>query len=248
MIQHVKKFKYLGMFLDTKLSFKEHIGYIKGKIHSNLNIFKRLAYSRMLDDKSKYRLFNAFIRPHLQSLPNFFPILMSSKQRMIEGFNRKIFRSIHLWFDARNVEIENLPKYQSISKLTNKHWDNLTQSILHTNSNVIEDYLQHKLAILYLREVLDNPMLIKERRKIFNKGRPAKNVRKLAYGNRLSLIDHILCFNSWFRFFCSHQLSTTWSKMSFFFFFSLFLFSFTFSVCDNCITLARIDLFCFKTV
>ena len=52
--------------------------YIKAKIHSNLNIFKRLAYSRMLNEKTTYRLFNAFIRPHLQSLLNIYPILSQS--------------------------------------------------------------------------------------------------------------------------------------------------------------------------
>lgn len=34
-IEHVKKFKYLETVLDTKLSFNEHLDYIKNKIHSN---------------------------------------------------------------------------------------------------------------------------------------------------------------------------------------------------------------------
>jgi hypothetical protein len=195
-IQHVKKFKYLGMILDAKLSFEQHTDHIKAKIHSNLNIFKRLAYSRMLNDNSKYRLFNAFIRPHLQSLLNIYPILSPTKQKMLEGFNRKIYRSIHLWFDARNVEIENLPKYQSISKLTNAHWGKLLQTIIRTNPGVLEDFLQHKLSIVYLREYLSNPTLTEERRNIFTRGRIAKNVQNLVTDDRLSLFDHILCFES----------------------------------------------------
>ncbi|CAF2899348.1 unnamed protein product, partial [Rotaria sp. Silwood2] len=36
-IEHVKKFKYLGTILDAKLSFTEHIDYIKTKIRTNMN-------------------------------------------------------------------------------------------------------------------------------------------------------------------------------------------------------------------
>jgi hypothetical protein len=195
-IEHVKKFKYLGTILDAKLSFTEHIDYIKTKIRINMNIFKRLASSRMLSDQVSYRLYNAFIRPYLQSLLNIYPILSSTKQKQLESLNRKIFRIIHRWFDARNVEIENLPKFQSISKLTYKHWDKLIITILETNPSIIEDFLQHKLSILYLNEYLSNPALSNERRKIFGRGRIRKNVRKLLTDERTSLFDHIICYHS----------------------------------------------------
>jgi hypothetical protein len=123
-------------------------------------------------------------------------ILTSTKQKQLEGVNRKIFRIIHQWFDARNVEIENLPKYQSISKLTYKHWDKLTQTILKTNPSILEDFLQHKLSIVYLNEYLANPALTNERRKIFGRGRIRKNVRKLLFEGDMSLFDHTLCYDS----------------------------------------------------
>ncbi len=94
------------------------------------------------------------------------------------------------------MEIENLPKYQPISKLTYKHWDKLTQTILITNPSIIQDFLQHKLAILYLNEYLSNPALANERRKIFGRGRIPKNVRKLLSEGRMLLFDHILCYDS----------------------------------------------------
>jgi hypothetical protein len=94
-IEHVKKFKYLGTILDAKLSFTAHIDYIKTKIRTNLNIFKRLASSRMMSEQVSYRLFNAFIRPYYQSILNIYPILTPTKQKQLEGLNRKIFRVIH---------------------------------------------------------------------------------------------------------------------------------------------------------
>ncbi|CAF3412555.1 unnamed protein product, partial [Rotaria sp. Silwood2] len=50
-IEHAKKFKYLGTILDAKLSFTAHIDYIKSKIRTNMNIFKRLASSRMMSEE-----------------------------------------------------------------------------------------------------------------------------------------------------------------------------------------------------
>ena len=121
-----KKYKYLGTILDAKLSFTEQIDCIKTKVRINMNIYKRQASSRMMSEKVNYILYNAFIRPYLQSILNFFPVLSLSKQKQLEGINRSIFRTIHQSYDARNIEIENLPKYKSIMKLTDMHWDKLT--------------------------------------------------------------------------------------------------------------------------
>jgi hypothetical protein len=193
-IERVRKFKYLGMFLDAKLSLTTHIDYIKNKIRTNLNIFKRLVASRMMSEQVSYKLFNAYIRPYYQTLLNIFPILSTTKQKQLEALNRQIFRTIHCWYDARNIEIENLPKFKPISSLVDLHWNKLINTILRTNPSIIEDFLQHKLSILYLREYLTNPSLITERRNIFDKGRTRNNIISLIYESKPSLLDHVLCF------------------------------------------------------
>ena len=91
-IELVKKFKYLGTILDAKLSFTSHIDYIKAKIRINLNIFKRLASSRMTSEQVNYRLYKAYIRSYYQSILNIYPILSLANQNKLEGLNRKIFR------------------------------------------------------------------------------------------------------------------------------------------------------------
>jgi hypothetical protein len=193
-IEHVKKFKYLGTTLDAKLSFTSHIDHIKEKIQKNLNAFKRLSSSRMLSEQVSYRLFNAFIRPYYQSLLNIYPILSPSKQKQLEAMNRRMFRTIHRWFDANNVEIENLPKYASISELVNIHWNKLTHTMLRTNPSVLEEFLQHKMSIIFLHEYLTNPTLTKERREIFGKGRLRNNIKRLITDGKKSLFDHALGF------------------------------------------------------
>ena len=117
----------------------------------------------MLSEQVNYRLYNVYIRPYLQSLLNIYPIFTTKKQKHHEGIDRQIFRIIHQWHDARNIEIENLPKYCSICQLTHKHWNNLMVTIFDTNPSIIKDFLQHKMAILYPDEYLPNSCLMNER-------------------------------------------------------------------------------------
>jgi hypothetical protein len=193
-IDYVKRFKYLGTILDEKLSFNSHIDYIKSKINSNLKIFKRLSSTRMTSEKINFRLFNAYIRPYYQSLLNIYPILTEGKKGQLEGLNRKIFRIIHNWHDAKNIEIMNLPKYRSIVDLTAAHWNKLKDTIIKTNPSVIQDYLQHKMAILYTHEYVNNPTLAKERKTIFERGRMNKYMWKYITENQMTLLDHILSY------------------------------------------------------
>ncbi|CAF1660001.1 unnamed protein product [Adineta ricciae] len=193
-IDKVNRFKYLGTILDEKLSFNSHIDYIKSKINSNLKIFKRLTSTRMTNEKTNLKLFNAYIRPYYQSLLNIYPILSTGKKNELESLNRKIFRIVYTWHDARNVEITNMTKYRSIAELTATHWAKLTNTIIRTNPSVIQDYLQHKMSILYIHEYLNNPTLAKERRTIFERGRIRKYIVNLIKNNRMSLFDHTLSY------------------------------------------------------
>jgi hypothetical protein len=139
-------------------------------------------------------LFNAYIRPYYQSLLNIYPLLPESKKRQLEGLNRKIYRIIHNWHDARNIEITNLTKYRSIAELTETHWNKLINTIIRTNPSVIQDYLQHKMAIIYTDEHINNPTLTKERKAIFERGRIRKYVLDLITDDRMSLFDYTLSY------------------------------------------------------
>ena len=194
LISHVKRFKYLGTILDEKLSFNPHIEYIKSKINLNLKIFKRLSSTRMTCEKINFSLFNAYIRPYYQSLLNVYPILSDGKKGQLEGLNRKIFRIIHNWHDARNIEVTNLTKYRSIAELTAAHWNKLMDTIIRTNPSVIQDYLQHKMSILYIYEYVNNPTLAIERKAIFERGRIRKYIWDLITDNRMTLFDHTLSY------------------------------------------------------
>ena len=147
-----------------------------------------------MSESVRYRLFNAYIRPHFQSLLTIFPELSPHKQNQIEALNRQIHRATNQWHDARNTEIEALYKYQSIAKLTEKHWGKLAVTILRTNPGVVEDFLKHRKSILYLRDYLTNLALTEERRSILGRGRIRKHLTKLIENGSQSLLDDALVY------------------------------------------------------
>ncbi|CAF3265582.1 unnamed protein product [Rotaria sp. Silwood2] len=194
-VEHVSKFKYLGIFLDARLSFNCHLDYIKSKINKNITVFKRLAATRMLSKQTSYKLYYAYIRPYFHSIFNIYPILSSTKQRQLEALNRKIFRIINRWYDATNDEIVNLPTYKSIELLTRLHYTKLLTTIMHSNPAVIADYIQQKMYLLFLREYYMNPALLKEKQKIVDKGRTSNRMLSLLTSCNPSLFDHVFCYN-----------------------------------------------------
>lgn len=62
-IEHVHQTKFLGVILDDQLSFKEHVRYIKGKIHKSIGIiFKARMY---LNRESLVSLYYSFLYPYI---------------------------------------------------------------------------------------------------------------------------------------------------------------------------------------
>ena len=147
----------------------------------------------MTSEAVAYRLFHAYIRPYYQPILNIYPILAKKKQEHFEALNRQIFRKMHLWYDATVDEINNLPKYKSIGKLTHAHRTRLVPAILGTNPAVLCDLLQHKMYLLYIYEYYHNPVLLKEKRTIMNRGRTSERITQLFHQNRSTPFDYVLC-------------------------------------------------------
>jgi hypothetical protein len=61
-IEQVPNFKYLGLILDNKLSFKEHLCDVSKKIASKISILGRVR--KYLPIKHRLMLFNSLILPH----------------------------------------------------------------------------------------------------------------------------------------------------------------------------------------
>ncbi len=59
---------------------------------------------------------------------------------------------------------------------------------------MLGDFLQYKMYLLYISEYYNNPTLLKEKRKIVNKGRTSKKIQKLFQIDKFTLFDYALCF------------------------------------------------------
>ena len=55
--------KHLGMFLDNKLNFGEHLKYINNKVSKSIGLLRKLQMS--LPRRSLVTICKSFIRPHL---------------------------------------------------------------------------------------------------------------------------------------------------------------------------------------
>ncbi len=60
-IEHVDKFKYLGMILDPLLSFKDHVSYVRSKVVPRLKMLDKLRH--VLTKATKLTLFKTLITP-----------------------------------------------------------------------------------------------------------------------------------------------------------------------------------------
>ena len=56
--------KQLGLFLDEKLNFGEHLRYIANKVNTSIGLLHKL--QKVLTRRSLVTKFKSFIRPHLE--------------------------------------------------------------------------------------------------------------------------------------------------------------------------------------
>ena len=65
-IEFVKEFKFLGLVWDTKLTFKNHIAYLKKKCRNSLNLLKVLSFTNWgADTDTLLKLYRSLIRSKL---------------------------------------------------------------------------------------------------------------------------------------------------------------------------------------
>ena len=55
--------KFLGLFLDTKLNFGEHLRYIANKDNTSIGLLHKL--QKCLPRQSLVAIYKSFIRPHI---------------------------------------------------------------------------------------------------------------------------------------------------------------------------------------
>lgn len=118
----VTDYKYLGLNINNKLTWNNHIQKISEKISPILGAIKRCAH--MLNIKSKYLLYNSFIEPHIRYLivcwGNAPRYILDKLQRVQNKAIKQIFSfeymtpSETLYKQTNILNIEQLKMYEQI--------------------------------------------------------------------------------------------------------------------------------------
>jgi hypothetical protein len=131
-IIQTKSFKYLGFYLDAKLSFRNMIDaqFIKLRkahiilkfIHRNFPSFSRL----------KMKFFNTYIWPHLFIMATIYCLISNTSRERLAAFYRRCLRLIHLLFQCPTEQLHqhfHLPtlerRYKKIFNETYQEYPNL---------------------------------------------------------------------------------------------------------------------------
>lgn len=120
-INRVNSSKYLGLHIDSKLSWREHIKHIKNKINPIMFALRRLKYC--IHTKAQWNIYNSYVMSRLLYLNpiwtgasatnlNEISILQNKILRIIHGVSR-LHPTIDL-YDATILPLEMINKYQLI--------------------------------------------------------------------------------------------------------------------------------------
>lgn len=91
-IEKVIMFKYLGIILDNKLDFKEHLEYIKKKIGKTIGYLRRL--SGKLSSWSRMMIYNVIIKPHFEYCSTILYQTPINERNQLQKLQNKAMRCI----------------------------------------------------------------------------------------------------------------------------------------------------------
>ena len=94
LIKQQKTFKYLGFYLDSKLSFRNMLDTQMVKLRKSYSILKHIHRTFPTFFTLKMRFFQTYTWPHLYTLSTIFCILSTSNQNKINSFYRRCLRLI----------------------------------------------------------------------------------------------------------------------------------------------------------
>ncbi len=163
--QHTLKrtslFKYLGNYIDQRLSFNQHCSKMLEKIQTNSTILKYVCRSKTSSLRARSLIFNAFILPYLQMIYVVWPLLSTSNIARVEAKNRELYRRVHNWWDARNDEVRWLPGFQTAENRAQIFLRRIVDKAESVMPDLLEDYILSKAMPMYMRMHTEGKPFIK---------------------------------------------------------------------------------------
>ena len=91
-LEHVNKFKYLGIWLDSDLNFGEHMTYLKSKLYAKIKLLGRVRM--LLDHKTALTIYKTLILPVLDYCHFIYYGILARDQETLQRLQNCAFRAI----------------------------------------------------------------------------------------------------------------------------------------------------------
>jgi hypothetical protein len=98
-IERVKYTKYLGLIIDDKINWSEHVSYIKTKIRPFLALLRRTTY--LIPSSTRLSVCYSYIHCHLTYLASLWGYTTNTRLEQLTRFQNKVIRLI-FWPDYRS--------------------------------------------------------------------------------------------------------------------------------------------------
>ena len=136
--------KYLGLYIDKGLNFKEHVKYVCSKISKLIGLTFRLRY--YLSTEILVRFYNAYIKPIIQYGILIYGCANKTELNKIKVLQNKFLRAIS--FKRKTDSVDSLYIKYKILDVFNLHIYDLLKFVLRSinglNSPVFHDYFKIK--------------------------------------------------------------------------------------------------------
>jgi hypothetical protein len=112
-LEYVSYTKFLGVIVDNKLSWKQHIVYVKNKISKCIAILYKV--NRILSVNVKLKLYKTFIQPHLTYCNTVWGRTYKSTLKPLEIVQKRAIKmALNLKWDTPSIEVFRKAKVHNI--------------------------------------------------------------------------------------------------------------------------------------
>ena len=138
-LEEITSDKYLGVIIDNKLSFNDHVNHITNKATKLLNLCRRNLY--MCPRDTKEAAYKAIVRPHLEYASSAWSPHTTNNIEKIEKVQRRGARFVLGNYNygptnSINRDIENILKWPSLHLRRTAHDIHLLHKIINNNVNI----------------------------------------------------------------------------------------------------------------
>ena len=191
-VTQVQCFKYLGVHLDGRLSFRRMIEAQLGKLRKAYAILKYIHRQFPMAARLKNKFFTTYMWPHLYSMASFYVLLSASAQERLAAFFRRNMRLIHGLFQCPTNDLHEVFKLPTLECRYRQCLRKRLKSIQRFEQAFIDNALQMK----NLRNCLQDHYRGKRKLALMPTGRPNRRTVKLLESDSPSFLDRLLDFVS----------------------------------------------------